>query len=258
MYSNVKALALFLGSPLTLVLVLLFTGIYFLWMKPDRKVGSILVSIGSLVLLLFTFPLIPDVLLGRIEQSYEPVRVLTTFDKKNYNDIQYIVVLAGGHVLDCSIPVTSQFTYDGLVRLIEGIRLYQYCKTAKLIVSGGRGADEISDADLMSELAVQLGVDKGDIILESNSVNTYHEAILLRGLLKKNKFFLVTSAYHMPRAMALFESLGMKPIAAPTGYYVKHNDKGTSVIPDGKNLTKSNILLYEALGYMKAKALGRL
>ncbi|MCK9263422.1 MAG: hypothetical protein M0R18_06365 [Deltaproteobacteria bacterium] len=51
--------------------------------------------------------------------------------------VQWVVVLAGGHVSNESLPVTSQLLDETLVRLAEGIRIQQNLPGARLLVSGG-------------------------------------------------------------------------------------------------------------------------
>lgn len=258
MPGSLKAYILFIASPLTLALVILCTGVFFLWVRPGKKTGAVLVSIGVVILILASCPVVPDFLLGNLEHYYKTIKLSDGPDKNEHQDIRYVVVLAGGHVLDQDVPLTGQFTYDGLVRLVEGIRLYRKCSNAKLIVSGGPGDDGISDAVLMSDLACQLGVEKADIIMESDSEDTYQEAVLLKWILARENFFLVTSAYHMPRSMALFEGQGMKPVAAPTGHYVKYSGKKVSIAPNRRSLEKSDILSYEFMGHIKARVMGRI
>jgi uncharacterized SAM-binding protein YcdF (DUF218 family) len=60
-----------------------------------------------------------------------------------------------------------------------------------------------------------------DLILESDSKDTNDQARLIQPIVGDDLFLLVTSATHMPRSIALFKSLGMHPIAAPTDWKVR-------------------------------------
>lgn len=250
MYYIIKTLIIFCVFPLPLCIGVMCVGLIFLWNAKKKKTGKIIVTSGVLLLMLFGFPFFPDLLLGNMEQQY------VTFSKnKNhenqFSDIKYVVVLAGGHILDPGLPITSQFSYEGLVRLIEGIRLYGEMHGSKLILSGGRGRDPITDAGLMSELSIALGVDKNDIILESESMNTFDEARYIKPIVGDDNFLLVTSASHMFRSVVLFRELGMKPIPAPTGHLVKSYKNNISLIPKASNLLKCEALMYEYLGLFK-------
>jgi uncharacterized SAM-binding protein YcdF (DUF218 family) len=79
-------------------------------------------------------------------------------------------------------------------------------------------------------------------------------------MIGKEPFFLVTSASHMPRAVALFKKLGMKPIPAPTGHLAKR-PRGRNpqrYFPSPEGLHKSQRLVYETLGMIWAKFRGQI
>lgn len=248
MYSFSKTFIINWLFPLPLCLCLLFVGLFFLWLTKKQQLGKVLVTAGFALLLLFSLPFIPNNLLGNLEQQYPAVTIIN--QEKNFKGIKYVVVLAAGHVLDSRIPITSQFLYPGIVRLIEGIRL-QKMGEAKLILSGGPGIDSSTDAELMSRLAIELGISEKDIILESQSMNTLDEARFISPIVGKNRFLLITSASHMGRAMALFKKMGMNPVPAPTDHLVKLHEKQTSIFPSTSNILKSDTLIYEYLGLIK-------
>ena len=130
---------------------------------------------------------------------------------------------------------------------------------SKLILSGGKGRNSnVSDAELMADLAHELGVPRDDIILEKDSMSTEHEARLLKAVVRNRRFLLVTSASHMPRSVGLFRKMGMNPIPAPTGHLVKQYRDSISFRPGISNLKKTEIAFYEILGVIKEKILGRI
>lgn len=257
-------------DPFTLCLGILLVGIVCLWIAKGQNVGRIITSLGFLLLLLFSLPVVSNSLLEHIEQQHSSFFVpgrngvstlmptVNTEEQEGPSDIAYIVVLAGGHTLDLRLPITSHFTSSGLTRLVEGIRLYKKIPNTQLIVSGGVGRDPVSDAVLMRKLAVDLGVDEEDIILEAESMSTFDEARFIQPIVKDKKFLLVTSASHMPRSMGLFLKLGMKPQPAPTGHLVKRYEHRLALLPNSASLHKSYIAVYEILGYLKEKLLGRI
>ena len=65
-------------------------------------------------------------------------------------------------------------------------------------------------------MAEELGVDKADMVLEVESRDTKDHPLYVQHLVKKDPFILVTSAFHMPRAMKLFAKQGLAPIPAPS------------------------------------------
>ncbi len=79
----------------------------------------------------------------------------------------------------------------------------------------------------------------------------------IKAIVGNERFVFVTSASHMMRSIALFEKLGMNPIPAPTGHLVKHYEK-SSVMPKNLNLLKIQAVIYEYLGWIKGKLVGRI
>ncbi|HZE20846.1 MAG TPA: ElyC/SanA/YdcF family protein, partial [Desulfobaccales bacterium] len=85
----------------------------------------------------------------------------------------------------------------------------------------GRVFDPVPESKLMAQIAVDLGVRPQDIKLESGSHDTAQEAQNIAQMIGKEKIILVTSAAHMPRALALFKKRGLEPIPAPTNYLAR-------------------------------------
>jgi len=92
----------------------------------------------------------------------------------NVNPIKFIIVLGGGHVSDPKLPITSQITKNTLVRLVEGIRLYRKHTNSKLILSGGSVYGSVTNAEIMADVAKELGVVEKDIIDYTSSNDGYY------------------------------------------------------------------------------------
>lgn len=92
-----------------------------------------------------------------------------------------------------------------------------------VIVSGG-GRGPRSEACVMCEALLALGIDGARIVTEDASGSTLQNAINTARILRnrgKHRVYLVTSAFHMPRAKACFRTAGMmvepRPCARPVG-----------------------------------------
>ena len=249
--------------PLPLTLGVSFIGLYLLWFTRKQKLGKTIISFGLLTLTFFSYGVISDRLLGPLENRYNPYTVKEiddVYSSGNKIPVKHVVVLGGGHTSDETLPVTSQINGSSLVRLIEGIRIYRKHQGSKLFLSGGRGFDPIPNAEVMARVAREIGIDESDIILETSSKDTKDEARIIRPVVGSDPFVLVTSASHMPRAMALFKKLGMNPIPAPTGHRVK-GSRGLapgSFFPAAGNLQNSQKALYEYLGIAWARLRGQI
>ena len=87
-----------------------------------------------------------------------------------------------------------------------------------MVLSGGDYRRISPDALIMQQVALDQGVARDKIILETASWDTTDQARFLKDRLGQAPFYLVTSAGHMTRAMRMFIRSGMQPIAAPTDF----------------------------------------
>ena len=202
---------------------------------------------------LFSFNFLSDPLLSSLENKYPPLT-----DLKGLDDVKWIVVLGGGLNSDPRFPANDQISGASLARLVEGIRIYNSLKNSRLILSGGAVFDPVPEAKVMSEVALTLGVDPDDLLLELESKDTEDQARLIpqiAGFDAKESFILVTNAAHMPRSMALFQKYGTQPIPAPIDFWVK-DQKGVNPInffPTASGLRRMERVFHEYLGLAWAK-----
>ena len=247
--------------PLPLCLEILLVGLFLLWFTKKQKSGRIVITVGTVLLLLLSYDRVSDDFLRGLERSYRPFSLATT-DKlqarSHETPVKWIVVLGGGHSADPNIPLSSQLDHSTMVRMVEGVLLYRQNPGSKLIVSGGLVDSSVSDAEVMSNVALAMGVSHQDIILEDQSRDTEDEAQLLRPVVQNDTFILVTSASHMFRSMRLFESYGMHPLPAPTDYLVRDTDtfNPDSAFPEPGALAKATRAVYEYLGLAWLKLRG--
>jgi len=245
--------------PVSLCIIILAFGLSLLWFTKKQRFGKLAITIGFILLVLFSTYPFSYAILGYLERQYKTFRINDDF-LKNVSGIKYVVILGGGLTSDPRLPITSQLNHSSLIRLIEGIRLYRKIPGAKLILSGGVGFDCVSDAEMMERLSISLGVEPQDIILESKSLNTYEEAKFIKNIVGDKRFILVTSAAHMPRAMALFKKSGMEPISAPTDHLVRKHQRfhPIMVFPKADRLKETETAFYEYIGLIKERLAGRI
>ena len=240
--------------PVPIIFEILAVGMFLLWFTRKQKLGKILITAGT-VLLLLGVNLVSAVLLRTLERQYHPfsVSALSAMGRKSET---YIVVLGASYFSDPAVDLYSRISADGVVRVLEGVRLCRSVPSCKLVLSGGPpGA-----AQTMNQIALSLGVRPGDIILEEHSRDTHEEAEFIKPIVGTTPFLLVTSASHMPRAMGLFRKLGMQPIAAPTDYLAKSNRSLTpdDIFPSSYGLYEAERTFYEYLGIAWEKLRGQI
>ncbi len=150
-------------------------------------------------------------------------------------------------------------------RVTEGLRLALRHPEAKVVFTGGVGgllARNVEAASAVGAFLIDAGVAKERLVLEDKSRNTYENAVYTRELVKPadgERWYLVTSAYHMPRAMGLFRKAGFDVIAYPVDYRTRGPVDLTRFferIPQG--LMRLDLGVNEWLGLIAYRALGRI
>ena len=104
----------------------------------------------------------------------------------------------------------------------------------------------------MRTFVEDLGVPASAILLEDKSRNTREDAQFTKELLAEHgfsKILLVTSAMHMPRALALFQAQGITVIPAVTDFdAIPPRSEWQRWLPDIEALDRSSRALKEYLG----------
>jgi len=216
----------------------------------------ILVFTTAVWFLLISTPLIPIFLLSSLESRFVPVSV----EKLDHQSLEYhIVVLGGGHGSSERLPVNSLLSDKALVRLNEGIRLHRQLPNSYLITSGYKGKTPVSQAELLRQTAILLGVLEQRIMVQEEPHNTYTEAaVYFQRFAGENPVILVTSASHMPRALMEFKSFGVEVIPSPTNYQIKetHNIQWLG-LPSMRNIGYLKNAFYEYIAIFRFKFLKR-
>lgn len=138
--------------------------------------------------------------------------------------VDYILVLGCGNLGDLSLPLSNQLSQCSMRRLVEGVLLHRRFPQSELIVTGGKGFFEHSNADVMKQLAIGLGVPENSIITEPTGHSTVQEITALEPVLRGKNTILVTSAKHVSRAMALLAPIANQVTPAPTMITVYNNE----------------------------------
>lgn len=162
-----------------------------------------------------------------------------------------IVVLGGGFERD---PVDERdvaaLSGTGLRRLLAAAALHERQRDARLYIAGAADDDGIAESVVMATLAERLGVPAEAIATERTSMTTWENAQNLRALPQPPpaRIALVTSALHLPRALAAFRAAGFEPCAiASDRVYVPPQDAGY-FLPRASALRKTDDAVHEIVG----------
>jgi uncharacterized SAM-binding protein YcdF (DUF218 family) len=168
--------------------------------------------------------------------------------------VKYVVVLGSYYRPQWNMPVTGSLDYDGLVRVVEAIRLLRKIPGAKLLLPGAvRGA--VTPTNGYARLARDLGVEESALIrIDKRTQDTASEARQVAEYVGAQPFLLITSTAHMHRAVTLMKRAGAQPIPAPAtrpneGFAPK------DLLPRASGLRATELAFHEYMG-LAAIALG--
>jgi uncharacterized SAM-binding protein YcdF (DUF218 family) len=251
-----KTLFLFVDPPALIFLLLICA-----WIVRKRRPKISVSMCAAAVLLLFVLgcPTTSQWLVRSLENQY-PDRGLSVEP-----NAQAIIVLGGSLNLPSD---THQFV--GLTnssdRIDEGLRLYRAGKAPLIVVSGGDSPlntriRPLHEADYMRSLLEEWGAPDSAILVEDASINTRENALFTHKLLAAhgiNRVLLVTSAIHMPRAVAAFRKVGFDVVAAPADFQSGWVAQASvfNWLPSSGSLLNSSNVLHEWLGYFIYKLRG--
>lgn len=221
-------------SPSSFVLLLILIGLV-LWLALKKKnLGKVLMTLGILLYYLFSITAASNYLLSPLENKYSPL------GEEDMEKADEIVLLLGGKEAD-------------VLRGSEVLRVsYLRGRKVKIIISGTDPLLSTSEEALgVKKFFVNRGLAEENIVIEGQSRNTWENIRNVRDIVGERPFFLVTSAYHMKRAIKEFEKVEANPIPAPTDFKIK-TEKYTALdfFPGAQNLRKSDIAIHEYLGIL--------
>lgn len=206
-----------IANPVNIFVFLLTLGTVLLLTK-YRRAGRNLVVAATALMLFFAILPIGGWLTERLENRFPG-------NPEIPSDIAGIIVL-GGTINQHNTAARAQPSLTtGGERFTEFIYLSRRFPDARLIFTGGSGSlfdQSLKEADAARMFFTRMGLEKDRVLYERNSRNTVENAEFSRALagdLIDDKWVLVTSALHMPRAMGVFRKTGWDVIAYPVDYF---------------------------------------
>lgn len=236
--------------PLPLGLGLSALGLLLLWRLRSRWAGALLIGFGVGVIALAATPLVAERLMGSLEAPYPP---LVAADCPRADAI----VLLGGAMRPRLRDDLRPRLHRGSDRIWEAARLYRAGCAPLLVVSAGGGVEPPfrgSEIDGIADLLGDLGVPRQALLLEAESRNTQGNAAFSRAILEPlgaDRVLLVTSAWHLRRAAALFEREGFDVIPVGADYRSSRTCRGLGCwLPSVDALEVSGLAVKERLGLL--------
>jgi uncharacterized SAM-binding protein YcdF (DUF218 family) len=213
-----------------------------------RRTGNAALVLAVAVLWLASTPVVADALVARLERSHAYVA------PEDAPSADAIVVL-GGALGPARPPRGTPDLGDGADRVLHAARLHRAGKAPLVVAAGGSapGQSTRAEGDDIADLLVEWGVPRESILVEGGSLDTYGNATEAKRLLDERgvrRVLLVTSALHMPRALAAFRRAGLEAVPAPTDFLAIDGASSSVLdwLPNAEALVRTTVVVHEALG----------
>ena len=240
--------------PPGIFIVAFFVIALYAWKKlGERKLAAVIAGITFVFYLLCT-GLVAEQLMGRLEAAYEPPEVPR-------GDV--IIMLGGGAMPDSpDVDGTGSLCSSPANRLLATVRIYRMLHVPILLSGGQVYSDSGAEAKIARRVLLSLGVPEKDILVETRSINTTQNARFSSEIIEEKGFrrpILVTSAFHMKRAVLNFERAGIDVVPYPTDYMVSHHPvfHYTKLRPQTEALLDNVTVLQETLRTLVTRLTGR-
>lgn len=176
--------------------------------------------------------------------------------------IRHIVVLSGAERLGAStFSGRTELNMHG-ERVLEGAKLARQFPEARLWTVGGvrRPDSPLADVDWTARAWIDLGVSSGRITKVSGTRDTCGNATAIAREKPSGTILLVTSAFHMPRAVACFRAVGLDPIPYPVDYQTWPLGGPSDAFGPNlfDNIERTDLALHEWLGLIYYRVRGRI
>lgn len=205
---NLYSLIATIFNPLILVFIILVIALFI----KRKQVCKVFIVIALILLYLFSTGIVADYFLSDLEK-YKPVNY------KVINAHKALILLGAGLEKNKSSIQPTILAYS---RILEAYRIYNTAKENdihyKIIITGGDVRKYgTSEAEVYGKTLEDMGVNKDDLILETNSLNTYQNAEYTKKIVQHlpyKQYLLVTSSLHMERSLIYFNRFGINVIPA--------------------------------------------
>ncbi len=251
MYFVLSKIAWFLLAPAHILIGLVLVGAALCFTQALRLGRALVVTGAGTFALLGLLP-VGDMMLGPLEARF-PRFV------DDGRPVAGIIVLGGGEDPRPAAEHGVLAVGDAAERLIAAADLARRHPEARLVHSGGSGSvtPAPKESDMVRRHLAELGWPADRSLFEDRSRNTRENALFTKDLVKPKegeRWLLVTSAWHMPRAVGLFRKAGFEVTPCPVDYRGIAEGRGIPGIMDG--LRRVELAWREYVGLLAARLLG--
>lgn len=216
----------------------------------QQRVSHLLLVITAFFYLLST-SLVGDGMVRTLEERHTP-------PSEVQGDV--IVMLGGGALPDVTgVHGLGQLSGSAANRLLTTAQLYHRLQVPVLVSGGQVYQTGGAEAEIAKSILISLGVPAEKIIVEGRSRNTTENAIYSKQLMEVNalhKPILVTSAFHMERAIRQFNKIDIQVLPYPTDYQAKRTvavELAAQLYPSAAALQNVSLAIKEYIGILVSR-----
>ena len=246
-----KILYTFIIPPGGIILALIIFNVYLFRQKIKGK--SILCLIIA-VFWLLSSNYIAFLLVKPLEKQYTNLSI----EQLKAGGYDSIIMLGGGAINVSDFEGQGQVSGYVANRMLTVYRLHK-ALGLPVILSGGKVFEDTGrEADIEQRIFKQMGIDDKNLILENQSRNTIENVKNTKVIMQEKglqKPIVVTSGFHLPRAMLIFEQESIPSVAYVSDYQMS-DDLVFSIfnlLPNSEALNRSCIAIREYLGILALK-----
>lgn len=238
-----------LASPIGILAVCSIAAGILLALRTAPKARALLIILGIGQLLFFATPWTAEALNEGLDTKARQLQA------QNKGEPYAAIFLLGG-MIDYD-PTTQTVNFGNSVdRILYAAELYHLGLSKRIIVSGGnevadRYPNALTQAHLMKDALLKLGIPADAIILEPKALTTRQHMPLVKALMQaqniQGRLAIVTSASHMPRAIMNARANLVDADAYPTDWTIPPSAE-TPInrwLPTAKSLRNSELALKE-------------
>ncbi|MGO4705073.1 YdcF family protein [Microvirga sp. 2MCAF38] len=256
MFYYASKIAWFFATPSNLLVSLILLGLVLAVATRLRRTGLVIAWVATLAVLAFGLLPIANYLILPLEERFPAF----TDDGKPVDGI----ILLGGAVEARESTSRGQLVAnESAERVLDTIELATRYPHARILISGGGGTvfgDGAAEAPIIADFFRRVNIDPGRLIVEDRSRTTFENAAFSREIVTPRlgeRWLLVTSAWHMPRAVGVFRKVGFPVTPYPVDFRTSADsgvNKPFAFVSDG--LRRLDVTLKEWAGLIAYRLAG--
>lgn len=240
--------------PLAFCVTAMIAGLILMRSPRRARLGRALLIGGLVLLMLLSNKLVSISLVRPLETRYPAIPELVAGAPlpPRLAACRYVVVLGGGNGVSPGVSANNLLSASALARVAEAVRLLRVLPEAKMVVSGPGDGKNDTHATVLARAARSLGIPADRVLQIDTARDTEDEAHAVHRVIGDAPLALVTSAWHMPRSVALFRGAGLDPLPCPTDF-VSHADESYGFddwFVSVSSLERSTWAIRERIGYV--------